>query len=139
MKNLSLKKSLAYIVPFLTILIIVSSYRSMHGDLSSWQKVLFWYVKQLYATLGTLGLFVLCKTISDKHDVSQQLLMFNACSFGIYIFHQFLLDFMYYHTPLPSWCGSYFLPWCGFIITFLVSFGLTWVLRKTKIGHFLLG
>lgn len=139
LKEISFRKAFLYIITFLIVLIAVSSYRSTHVDLLSWQKALFWYVKQFYATIGTIGLFVLCKAIGNKHDASKQLLQFNACSFGIYIFHQFLLDFMYYHTPLPNWCGSYFLPWCGFIIAFSVSFGMTWVFRKIKIGRFLLG
>lgn len=132
-------KAIFYIIFFLVLLVSVSTYRSIHPNLLSWQKVLFWYLKQLYATMGTIGLFVICKNISNHKESSPRLLQFNACCFGIYIIHQFVLVWLYYHSPLPSWCGTILLPWCGFLVAFFGSLGLTSLVRRYKWGRFLFG
>lgn len=139
LKDSSLRKAILYIIAFLILLITISYYRSTHEVLLAWQKVLFWYIKQLYATLGTIGLFIICKSISCRKELSEKWINFNACCFGIYIFHQFILQFLYYHSPVPQWCGSYLLPWFGFTVALFGAFGLTWVCRRSKLGKFLLG
>lgn len=130
---------LAMMSLFLLLLIAVTLYRDAHSILPNWQKVVLWYIKQLYAAIGTFSVFLLCKYFGEKRKVSKALLSFNACCFGIYIFHQFVLVLLYYYTSLPAYCGSYWLPWCGLFCAFFMSFGLTWILRKTKTGHYLLG
>lgn len=134
-----IKNALLYALIFAVFLIGVSYYRQTHSVLLNWQKILFWYLKQMYATFGTLFLFHICKLISKHCDSSPKLLQINACCFGIYVIHQFVLMLLYYHSPLPKWGGTYLLPWCGSIVAFFVSLGLTWLLRKYKFGRFLLG
>ena len=138
-ENASLKNAVLYILLFLVILFPVSFYRSTHPTLLTWQKVLFWYLKQLYASFGTIGLFVFCKLIANRKESFPLLLQFNACCFGIYVLHQFVLKYLYYYSLLPSWCGTYLLPWCGFLVAFFVSLGLTWFFRRYKFGRFLFG
>lgn len=135
----NLIKSVQYICAFLLLLIVITVYRDSHEFLASGLNIVFWYVKQLYATFGTIGIFIFCKYLGNKFEISDYLLQFNTCCFGVYIFHQFILEFMYYHTTLPLYCGSYILPWCGLIISFGVSFGLTYLLRRFNWGRFLLG
>lgn len=122
---------------FFLLLTIVTIYRDSHDVIPNGIKVVLWYVKQLYSSLGTLGVFLVCKKIGEKYKASNILAQLNACCFGIYIFHQFVLMILYYNTPLPSICGSYLLPWCGLICAFSLSFGLTWLLRKTIIRNIL--
>lgn len=55
--------------------------------------------------------------------------------FGIYIFHQFILMFLYYETNIIEILGSFAAPVCGFVISFLGSLALTWISLKSKIGH----
>lgn len=124
---------------FLLVLTCVMLYRDAHASLANWQKMLLWYAKQLYAFCGTYGMFLLCKLLGRKFKVSDGLLSFNKCCFGIYIFQQFVLRILYYQTSLPSLCGTYLLPWCGLITAFIISLGLTTILRKTKVGAYLLG
>lgn len=122
---------------FFLLLITVTLYRDSHDVISDGIKVVLWYVKQLYSSLGTLGVFLVCKKIGEKYNYSNILAQFNACCFGIYIFHQFVLMFLFYYSPLPTICGSYLLPWCGLLCAFFFSYGLTWILRKTKFRNFL--
>lgn len=130
-------KIIILLILFLLLLIAVTIYRDSHYEIQNGIKVVLWYVKQFYALLGVIGLFFICKKIGEKYKVSSILAQFNACCFGIYIFHQFVLMILYYNTPIPTICGSYLLPWCGLIFAFSLSFGLTWLLRKTFIQNIL--
>lgn len=135
----TLKKALFFLIVFLLMLVSVTLYRATHPVLASWQKLFLWYLKQIYAVSGTMGIFIICKLLGEKKELSAGLLQFNACCFGIYIFHQFILKLFYYKTSLPLFCGTYWLPWVGLFGTLIVSFGMTWLFRKTKTGRFLLG
>ena len=59
----------------------------------------------------------------------------NGVCFGVYLFQQFILQILYYKTTLPSLVGPYWLPWIGLIITLIVSYILTKLTLKTKIGR----
>lgn len=57
---------------------------------------------------------------------------FNQYCFGIYLFQQFILMFIYYKTNIPVMIGSSLLPWFGFVTAFIGSYILTFLLRKNK-------
>ena len=59
----------------------------------------------------------------------------NSICFGIYIYQQFVLIFIYYSTPLPQWTGTYMLPWAGCLITIITSITLAKLTIKSKIGR----
>lgn len=124
---------------FAIVLVAVTIFRDFHSSLSLWQKTILWYIKQLYATIGTLGIFFVCIVLGKKRQPSNGILQFNACCFGIYIFHQFILVFLYYHSSIPALCGSYLLPWIGLFLSFSIAYVFTWLLRKTNPGKYLLG
>lgn len=63
----------------------------------------------------------------------------NITSFGIYLFHQFILQFLYYHTSLPYITGTYLLPWVGFLITLVGSVFLSDLCLRTRLGRSLIG
>ena len=63
----------------------------------------------------------------------------NITSFGIYLFHQFILQFLYYHTSLPYITGTYLLPWVGLLITLVGSVLLSELCLKTRLGRSLMG
>lgn len=63
----------------------------------------------------------------------------SAICYGVYIFQQFILQFLYYKTTLPVLVGPYWLPWVGCVVTFVVSIVLTRLTLKTRFGRFLIG
>ncbi len=63
----------------------------------------------------------------------------NITSFGTYLFHQFILQFLYYHTLLPYIIGTYLLPWGGLLITLVGSVLLSELCLKTRLGRSLIG
>lgn len=92
-----------------------------------------------YASIGTFVFF--CSTLSyiGKHELRPFTIKLASCCFGIYLFQQFILWFMYYYTSIPTIVGPYCLPWIGFIITAPLSYFLSYLLLKTKIGKTLIG
>ncbi len=53
-----------------------------------------------------------------------------SLSMGIYIFHQMILDGLYYHTDMANILGVYLLPFVAFIIALSVSLLLALIVKK---------
>lgn len=94
---------------------------------------LLYAMAALFAFYGTVLFYV------KNHTLNKFTIKLAGCCFGIYIFQQFVLQALYYKTSFPMLVGPYWLPWCGFIIATVVSYGLTILLLKTKTGKFLIG
>lgn len=65
----------------------------------------------------------------------------NASSdcYGVYVFHQFILVWLYFYTPLVGSCPSLLVPIIGFIVAISISLLLTRLLLKTRWGRSLIG
>jgi peptidoglycan/LPS O-acetylase OafA/YrhL len=70
-----------------------------------------------------------------KLTIPQWVVELNGLCFGIYLFQQFILQILYYKTTLSSLIGPYWLPWIGLIVTLILSYLLTKLSLKTKIGR----
>lgn len=83
--------------------------------------------KVIYAILGTMVLYLIANHIPNKQQYTNVISTLNMCSFSIYIYHQFILEYLYYHTTLPKMVGSLWLPWIGFFatITFTILYSYT--------------
>ena len=57
----------------------------------------------------------------------------SSISFGVYLFHQIIIEVLLYKTSLPSAIGPYWLPWMSFIIALFGSVLLVQLLRKLNI------
>lgn len=93
----------------------------------------------LYATSGLIAFYSTCVMFTKKNKISQIIVNLAATSFGIYIFQQFFLQLLYYKTSLPILVGPYWLPWCGFVVALIMSWGLSLLMLRTKIGRSLIG
>lgn len=98
-------------------------------------------VKIIYSVIGLVMLFVLIGYSEEKlsKPLPQWLVNIGGLCMGIYLLQQFILKALYLHTSLPVILGPYWLPWVGFVITLIVSIGLSYILRLTKTGRFLIG
>lgn len=94
--------------------------------------------KILKALLGWSGIFALYLTsiiYCRKRTIGKTILKIGACGYGVYVFHQFILLYLYRYTTLPSLTGTYLLPWIGMMITVVISVCLTLAVRQTKVGR----
>lgn len=93
----------------------------------------------LYAASGLIAFYSTAVFFTQRYQLSEATKKIATCCFGIYLFQQFVLQLLYYKTDFPLWVGPYWLPWCGFIIAAVISYVLSELFLKTKIGKFLIG
>ena len=93
----------------------------------------------VYAWAGLIAFYGTAVYITQRRQMSETTQKIAACCFGIYLFQQFVLQLLYYKTSFPLLVGPYWLPWCGFVIAVVVSFVLSDLLLKTKVGKSLIG
>lgn len=98
-------------------------------------------VKLLYASSGVLFVFLLASHLIHKKklNLSTRTINISTYCFGIYLFQQFILQLLYYHTNLVQILSIHTLPWIAFIFTLFLSFLFTAICLKTKIGRYLIG
>ncbi len=98
------------------------------------------YIKLGYSFFGVMFSYILANMIVSRSDAQSAgcVVRLNKVCFGVYLFQQFILMFLYYHTNLPSAVGSYWLPWIGFSVALVTSFLLTELFRMSKIGRSIL-
>lgn len=92
----------------------------------------------VYSSMGLVMIYVISNYIikcKNKWQCPLWLISINSICFGVYIYQQFILKFIYYSTPLPQWTGTYFLPWVGCVITMITSIALAKLTTKSKIGR----
>lgn len=92
----------------------------------------------VYSSMGLVMIYVISNYIlkcKNKWQCPLWLISINSICFGVYIYQQFILKFIYYSTPLPQLTGTYFLPWVGCVITMITSIALAKMTIKSKIGR----
>ena len=92
-----------------------------------------------YSTVGTLLFYLTANHYSLSHNVSDCVIKVGGYCFGIYIFQQFILKGLYFHTALPKLIPSLVLPWIGFMVALVISYLLTSLLMRYKLGKQLIG
>lgn len=95
-------------------------------------------MKLLLATSGIISLYISAVIFLQGHKLKNWVVNIGNYGYGVYIFHQFILIGLYYHTDLPIALGSNWLPWVGTAIALTGSLLLSWLFRKTKLGRALI-
>ena len=93
------------------------------------------YSKAILGWSGIIALYLTSVYYCKKHILSDIIIKIGACGYGVYVFHQFILVYLYRYTEFPQICGTYGLPWAGFGVTVIFSVLLTLAVRSTKIGR----
>lgn len=110
-----------------------------------YQRVLFLGTSQVIqifrSVTGVIGFWLLATLLVDKGVLRETSFISwaNTICFGVYLFQQFILQVIYYKTAAPIVFGPYWLPWFGFMVTWVLSSLFSWMLVKTKVGRFILG
>lgn len=92
-------------------------------------------LKYFMTIFGILSLYLFVYRHTRKTDFkcSNFTIRLSSVCYGVYIFHQFILVYIYYHTSLPCLLGQ-FLPWVSFILTLLISYLITIVFLRFDFG-----
>lgn len=106
------------------------------------EKVLFYSMNNverlIVSFIGVVSLYSTALYYIRNHDLSDWFVKLGACCFGVYIFQQFILKIMYYQTSFPAEVGPYWLPWLSAIITLVISWLLTVILRRCRLFKMIL-
>ena len=109
------------------------NYQHIYNFLHNGLSVLF---RMVCASIGILILMTISSKIVSKTDISQckVLLKLSDCCFGVYIFQQFVLKYIYDETAIPTIIDPYMLPWISFLVALCASIVLTMIIRCSYIG-----
>lgn len=89
----------------------------------------------LYSTFGLFAIYLTALRFICTRHLSSWIVKIGSYCFGVYIFQQFVLLILYYHTSLFKSFGVELLPWIGFVISLIISLLLSYLLRLTRIGR----
>ena len=90
----------------------------------------------LLGLFGSVALWITINVVSHYCHVGR---VRGDIWFGLYIYHQFIMMLLYYHTALPNNVSAELLPWVCFALTFVSSYVLVLLTLKTRIGKWLIG
>ena len=98
------------------------------------------YLKIIYCIAGIFWIYALVNYLLEikKLKIPQWIINLSAVCYGMYLFQQFILQYLYYYTDVPSIVGPYWLPWVGLAIATIGSYLLTVICRMTRIGRFIM-
>ena len=92
-------------------------------------------IKAILASVGIIAIYFTATQYTNNHRLNSWVVKIGDYGYGVYIFHQFILCYIFYHTTIPSVVGSIWLPWVAFVIATITSVALTYVLRSTRFGR----
>ena len=98
-------------------------------------RVINLYLKAFLGWSGIVALYSFAVVYCRKNTLSNVIIKIGACGYGVYVFHQFILVYLYRYTSAPQLFGTYATPWILFLITVLFSVCLTLLIRQTSIGR----
>ena len=113
-----------------------------HMDWASFMSiVLVDFIKMLMCVSGILFLLGVILWILSKLNLQKNRIVefSNKVCYGVYIFHQFILWYLVYHTSLIYNVGITELPFFLLSVTLVVSVVLAQMSLKTRVGRFLIG
>lgn len=88
--------------------------------------------------LGILGSLTLFASINLTIYKTRTPKIRSDVWYGLYIYHQFIMMYLYYHTQVSTYLGN-MTPYVVLIVTILASYGLVLITLRTKIGRYLIG
>ncbi len=93
------------------------------------------------AVCGIIALYLtVCSfTTKDGFKPKTWIILASDNCYGVYVYHQFILVWLYFYTSLVAVCHPLVVPWIGFAFALTISLLLTKLTLKTKIGRLLIG
>ena len=90
---------------------------------------------------GILALYITVIHFTNREGFIPPRWVINASSdcYGVYVYHQFILVWLYFYTPLVGTCPPLLVPIIGLILALSTSLLLTRLSLKTRLGRFLIG
>ena len=88
----------------------------------------------LYSLCGTIALIMTSIYLTSRLKLQAWYVKIGALCMGVYVFQQFVLEIVYYHSTLLLMVSNWVLPIIGFVAALVISLLLTNLIRATKLG-----
>lgn len=132
----------SYLISFVSINLLLNNYYLLFGDIPYTKIIHYLLFKTgtlMYGTLGCLMAYLIAINVVNKlTKIPSVVVWLDSISFGIYIYHQFILKFIYYNTGIPH-INTPLLPWVAFVSAILVSCFFSVLTRSCRLGRSLIG
>lgn len=134
LSNLSIQKIfsiwLVFMLVFVALRIIKADVMELaDGNITLLQKISYNIISKtcqlVYATIGVTAIYTTGIFVTSKHKLSDWYIRLGNLCFGVYIFQEFILKYLYYFSNLPKICPPHVIPWVCFIITIILSLCLS--------------
>ena len=86
-----------------------------------------------------LYLFVCQFTTREGFAPKQWVIKASNYCYGVYVYHQFIMYYLFERTSMPQHVNSWLIPFIGLAVTVPLSYFFTYVSLKTRIGRYLIG
>lgn len=95
----------------------------------------------IIAVCGIMALYLtVCKKATKEgYEPKAWIIAASDNCYGVYVYHQFILMWLYYYTSFVDICPPLIAPWLGFVVTLFISMLLTRLTLMTRIGRKLIG
>lgn len=97
------------------------------------------FIKKIYGFAGIAALFYSALRYTSSNALNGFTIKIGEYCFGVYLFQQFILQAIYYHSQIPYCIDDRWLPWCAFIVTLFLSLLLSFIMKQFKVGKVLIG
>ena len=114
---------------------VVYSFGVETSDKSFLYGVFYNLIRTSYGLCGIIAMFQTALFLVQKMSLPYSIIYIGNLCFGVYIFQQFILHYLYYCTNLSLIVGSNVLPWIGFLTALLNSLFLSYGLYSTRWGR----
>lgn len=133
-----------FVILFISLTLFVEILQQAESELLINKLIKLSIIRISRIVYASVGLFLFYVTVTFLIDekfikVSERFVKFNGICFGIYLYHQFFLQYFYYKSSLNQILGTYWLPIFGFIVTMLLSIFISYLTKKSRLGRMLIG
>lgn len=127
--NISSKKVLAswllFVVSFVVLRMLKSHVVELYSTAPLVTKAGLKIVSTIcqigYSSLGVIAIYSMAVLFTNTHNLPKCYINAGSLCFGVYVFQEFIIKYLYYYTELPVKVGYLALPWIAFIITLVLS------------------
>lgn len=84
-------------------------------------KITVTFCKVFYSSLGLIAIYSTALWYTNNHQLSKFYISIGNLCFGVYIFQEFIIKYLYYYSVLPVEVNYLALPWLTFGITLVLS------------------
>ena len=128
-KNINDKKVIAFWIIFIVIFIglrILSAHLIEEAEATPIQtkfvlKVAATSCKIVYSSFGVVAMYSTAIWFTNNYKIHKSYINIGSLCFGVYVYQEFILKYLYYYTNLPNEVGCFALPWIAFCITLVLS------------------